>query len=255
MSFVEPETKGTWRQIAAVMDGKDIPVGRATLLTVADGNYVVTVHGKVYQKGTAKTEGTTTPRQSVVTVAQGPDAGKTFRQIFKVEGDVLMACLAPPEAACPTAFTSSPGSGQVLSVWLRVPEAAVPKATGMELNVRFWLAIIILVSIANGMPGMKQDLQEGLGYWGSVVVAGLLGAGILMVLGVFLLKWGWQRSLALGLSMAIAVNTFDEVKRAVTPSLGGPGAIVVSGSTGFVVAFVAVALLSRLLKVREVWPY
>src|SRR5687767_7032600 len=97
-----PLTAGTWRQVAVVVDGKDVPVGRATLLTVTPAGYTVTVFGRVYQAGTSTADRGTTPYQSDVTVIRGPNEGQTFHQLFKVEGDVLVACAARPGAPRPT---------------------------------------------------------------------------------------------------------------------------------------------------------
>jgi hypothetical protein len=45
-------------------------------------------------------------------------------------------------------------------------------------------------------------------------------------------------------------NTFEEVRQAVAPALGGVGAILVSGSTALVTALVASIVLSKALKPR-----
>ena len=47
MSSVGQEARSVWRQVAVVIDGKDIPVGRATLLTVTPDGYEVTVNGRI----------------------------------------------------------------------------------------------------------------------------------------------------------------------------------------------------------------
>jgi len=99
------------------VDGKEIPVGPATLLVATQDGYTVTVDGKPYQKGTTKADRTKSPVQSDVTVTEGELAGKTLRQISKIDGDVLIACIG---AERPTEFKSKPGSGHTLSVWIRV---------------------------------------------------------------------------------------------------------------------------------------
>lgn len=113
-----------WKQVAVVMDGREVAVGPATFLIVNDGGYEVTVNGRMYQKGTSRTIGDSTPQQSDVLVSEGPNAGETILQIFQIEGDVLIACNAPPGAARPADFCSRPGSGHTLSVWTRVTPAA-----------------------------------------------------------------------------------------------------------------------------------
>ena len=123
MSRIEPIEEETWRQVAAVMNGKDIAVGRAILLTAAGDAFTLTVSGRAYMRGSTRVVSAGTPRQSDVFVERGPNAGKTLRQISTVEGDVLVACTGPPDGERPTEFTSEPGSGRTLSVWLRVRRA------------------------------------------------------------------------------------------------------------------------------------
>ena len=168
---VEYESRGVWRQVAVVANGKNLPVGRATFLTVTPEGYTVTVHGKVYQKGTAKTNNEQTPRQSDVMVSEGPHAGETLRQIFKVDGDVLIACISEPGMARPTGFTSQPGSGQTLSIWLRADEAEAA-ASARWMNWRFWLNIALsasLIGIYLPWAGneLHKNIDPSLGYRGT----------------------------------------------------------------------------------------
>ena len=114
------EYLGTWRQVAVVIDGKDTPVGRATLMVVTKEGYAVTIDGQPYQKGKAKVVGGDSPRRSDVVIKEGVGAGATVPQITKVDGDVLIGCQARVGGERPTEFTSRPGSGRILSVWVRV---------------------------------------------------------------------------------------------------------------------------------------
>jgi uncharacterized protein (TIGR03067 family) len=108
---------GTWKQVAAVADGKELAVGSATMLIVKDDGYTVTVDGKDFQKGTSKVDRTKSPQTSEVTVASGYLAGQKLKQISKIDGDVMIACIGVER---PQEFKSKPGSGHTLSVWIRV---------------------------------------------------------------------------------------------------------------------------------------
>lgn len=108
---------GQWRQVAVVVDGKEIAVGPSTVLTVTPEGYTVTVDGQPYQSGTTKADRSKSPVESEVTVTEGSLAGRTLLQISKIEGDVLIACIG---ADRPKEFKSNPGSGHTLSVWIRV---------------------------------------------------------------------------------------------------------------------------------------
>jgi uncharacterized protein (TIGR03067 family) len=252
MSGVEPNAKGTWRQVAAVIDGKNIPVasvglyGSGTLLRASDDGYVIMVNGKVYQRGTSKADYTKTPHQADVSVTDGPRAGETAPQIFMIEGDVLVACNAPPGAARPTEFRSAPGSGHTLSVWLRTPEAAVAP---LSRSSRFWLIALFLL-LASVLGGASDSLKESLGPWVGNLVGGLAGAFFMTVV-FLLLKWGWQSALALGITVGVAGSIFEGLRPAVAPALGPLGAVLVGASTAFVAALIVGLVMTRLFKMRQ----
>ena len=107
---------GSWRMVAVIVDGKDVPTGSSTINTVSEGGWTVTVDGKLYSKGTSKRD-PQFPDHSDVIHAEGALAGITMKQIAKIEGDVMIACAGEKR---PTEFKSKPGSGHTLSVWIRV---------------------------------------------------------------------------------------------------------------------------------------
>ncbi len=241
MAVGEVKGTGTWRQVAAVIDGKRIPVGPGALLEVRDDGYTVTVNGRVYQRGTTKNDYQRMPHESEVTVTQGPQAGEVFSQIFLIEGDVLIACAAAPGAARPTSFTSPPGSGHVLSVWLRA------SGTGAGPIAHSWWSIVILVVLAGAVGGASQDLGASVGPWAGMLAGGLAGVLFVTAIGL-LLRWDWPTALVMGITIAVAGNIFDGLRAAVAPTLGAVGAVVVSASTAFVVAAIVAAVLKWLLK-------
>lgn len=107
---------GTWRMIAVIVDGKDLPPGSQTLNTVTADGWTVTKNGDFYSKGTSKRD-PQFPSHSDVKYVEGALAGTTLKQILKIEGDVMIACIGEKR---PTEFKSKAGSGNTLSVWIRV---------------------------------------------------------------------------------------------------------------------------------------
>jgi uncharacterized protein (TIGR03067 family) len=106
---------GSWRMVAVIVDGKDLPTGSTTINSVTENGWIVTVDGKLYSKGTSKRE-PGNPNQLDVIYSEGALAGTTLKQIQKIEGDVMIACAGKTR---PTEFKSKAGSGHTLSVWIR----------------------------------------------------------------------------------------------------------------------------------------
>jgi uncharacterized protein (TIGR03067 family) len=250
MSVDASNDTAPWRQVAAVVDGKNVPVGPATMLTVEDNRYTVSVNlpfwRRVYQKGTVKRDLDKSPPQSDVTVTEGPQAGATFRQIFKSEGDVLIACNAPPGAERPTEFTSRPGSGHVLSVWIRTAGNPSPG----PLTGRTWLMISVLVLLAGVLGGVSQNLETTLGRWAGILGSWLAGVSFYTAV-ILLLKKPWPFALVSGIVISIAGVTFDVLRTTLTPTLGPLGAVFVSASTAFVAAWFGWMVLARLVNQGE----
>jgi uncharacterized protein (TIGR03067 family) len=108
---------GTWKQVALVVDGKEQPIRAATLIRVEKDQWIISVDGKDVQKGTTKADRAKPVATSEVKVSEGYLAGQTLKQISKIEGDVMIACIGVEE---PKEFKSKSGSGHTLSVWIRV---------------------------------------------------------------------------------------------------------------------------------------
>ena len=68
-------------------------------------------------KLTMKFDRSKSPVQSELTITEGFMAGQTVYQISRIEGDVFITCFG---AERPKEFKSKPGSGHILSVWIRV---------------------------------------------------------------------------------------------------------------------------------------
>ncbi len=250
MSSVDPKGMGTWRQVAVVIDGKRVPIvsagllGSGVLLNANADGYTITVNGKVYQRGTSKADYAKIPHEADVSVKEGTGAGETFPEIFMIEGDVMIACNASSGAARPTEFTSLPGSGHTLSVWLRTNETG---AVQTPLTGRTWLLIAACVLLGVLVGAVSEDLATRLGHW-----AGILGgclAGALCFSALFrALKWNWQTAVSTGITVSIAGNIFDSVKAAVGQDLSAPVATLVSAATAAVAGILILAVLSRLFK-------
>ena len=240
---------GTWRQLAVIVDGERIPIGTGATLTVDEVGYTVKLGSKLIQRGTSTSNFDELPHQADATVTEGKEAGKTLRQIFKVEGDVLISCVALPGAERPKEFTSLKGSGHSLSVWLRIEDV---QSTPMTKNTKLVIGGTILAAMLIGAA--KGDLSTHFGHWAEVAASGLVAMLALAAVGLVLNGWLWGRwdtrgSFVVGLVGAIALTTFSELRPPLEPAIGVPLAHVVSLSTAFVAGTASMILLTRVFKV------
>lgn len=77
-----------------------------------DGEKFVAVVGVVVHKGHYKIDPKANPKTIDLTATEGPNAGKTSKAIYEIEGGVLKLCNAmKPEGERPTAFATKSGDG------------------------------------------------------------------------------------------------------------------------------------------------
>ncbi len=94
--------------------------GDTFLVTIETDEGVQTVGGKF------KLDPAKTPKTIDVDMTEGPAKGKSFKGIYKFEGDTQVICLAAPEKDRPTKFDSKEGT---VTVWKRPKDAGKEKKT------------------------------------------------------------------------------------------------------------------------------
>jgi uncharacterized protein (TIGR03067 family) len=122
--------QGTW-ELAAVevnqapvslkdlKEGDQIMVGT---LVVKGDTYSFHMGSKNSLELTYKLNPKATPKAIDLTVTAGPQKGKVFRGIYRLERDTYTVCRnVEPGKDRPTAFRTTPKSGLMLVVWKRVP--------------------------------------------------------------------------------------------------------------------------------------
>jgi uncharacterized protein (TIGR03067 family) len=88
-------------------------------LTVKDTQYTLQL-GDIGVEMTHVLHADQQPKAMDLTIAAGPDKGKTFRAIYKLEDDTLTVCRSiKPDVERPTKFATAPESGLMLVVWKR----------------------------------------------------------------------------------------------------------------------------------------
>lgn len=112
--------QGTWTLVAFERDGKETKLQGDTRAINTGNAFVVKRGDQVVAAGTMTLDPTTNPKASETTYTDGPDKGKAFKGIYRIDGDTTTFCRAgAPADDRPTEFKSKPGSGQFVAVYKR----------------------------------------------------------------------------------------------------------------------------------------
>ena len=113
--------QGNWHLISLERDGKNTPPEEAKkiTLTIQGNKFVLRKDAVIISEGTMTLDSTKKPKEIDETITTGPNKGKVFSAIFEIDDDQHKICFAAPGKERPTAFSSVPGSGQLLQVWRR----------------------------------------------------------------------------------------------------------------------------------------
>src|SRR5262249_61256368 len=119
--------QGTWRLVSLelnkqVYPAKDLKDGDKPLvvkLVIKGDGYSCDV-GKNRLEITYKLDPAKQPGAIDLTVTEGPEKGKTYHGIYKVQGDTYTICRnVKPGQDRPTEFGTRTGSGLMMTVWKR----------------------------------------------------------------------------------------------------------------------------------------
>jgi len=113
--------QGNWQLISVERDGKKTPQEEAKKITLSiQGNKVVLrKNAVIITEVTMTLDPTKKPKELDETITTGPDKGKVFSAIYEIDDGHHKICFAAAGKERPTAFSSLPGSGQLLQVWKR----------------------------------------------------------------------------------------------------------------------------------------
>ncbi|QDU23391.1 TIGR03067 domain-containing protein [Urbifossiella limnaea] len=111
---------GKWTVTKAALGGKDVTKAfkGVELVLAPDGAYTLSLSGET-DKGTVKVDAAKTPKQMDIIGNDGPNAGKTFKTIYKLAGDTMTVCYELGDGPRPTAFESKAGTKVFLAEYKR----------------------------------------------------------------------------------------------------------------------------------------
>ena len=113
--------QGNWTLISAERDGKKTPQEetKKIKLTIQGDKFVLRKDSVTISEGTMTLDPSMRLKEIDETITTGPSKGKVFSAIYEIDDEHHKICFAAAGKARPTAFSSMPGSGQVLQVWKR----------------------------------------------------------------------------------------------------------------------------------------
>lgn len=116
------QLQGTWKVVALEHGGKKKPAKKiAPLRVTVTGDKITSREGKeVLEESTFRLDAAATPRAIDLRFTAGPDAGKSARGIYRLDGKKLTLCVAEPGKDRPRQFKAAAGSGHTLFVLERI---------------------------------------------------------------------------------------------------------------------------------------
>jgi uncharacterized protein (TIGR03067 family) len=114
-------TDGKWQAVEAELAGRKMP-DEATkgLQLTLDGDKYLVMTNEGEDRGTVRYLPDETPSGMEITGTDGPNKGKTFLAIYKLEGDKLVVCYDLTGKALPKEFKTMPKSMLFLATYRKV---------------------------------------------------------------------------------------------------------------------------------------
>src|SRR5262245_15879304 len=111
--------QGTWTAVKAELAGTPMPPTflKSIVLKLESGKYEVSVGGKL-DRGTYTLDQVANPKAMTLRGTEGPNEGKTFLCIYKIDGDTLEVCYDLTGMKTPTSFATK-GTELYLATYAR----------------------------------------------------------------------------------------------------------------------------------------
>jgi len=112
---------GKWQAVEAELAGKKLPpqAAEGIQLTIDGEKYLVTTN-EGEDRGTVRYVPDEKPSAMDITGTMGPNKGKTFLAIYKIDGEKLIVCYDLSGKARPKEFKTEPNSALFLATYRKV---------------------------------------------------------------------------------------------------------------------------------------
>jgi uncharacterized protein (TIGR03067 family) len=115
------ELRGRWTAVRAEQDGREAADIVGHLLVIEDGRFRIQEKGETIYEGTLGLDQSASPGAIDFRHTGYSPRGKTWRGIYKIDGDTLTICdnAGDMQKSRPMSFDTRPDSGRVLVVFKR----------------------------------------------------------------------------------------------------------------------------------------
>ncbi len=116
--------QGSWTAMRAEYDGREAPDIVGHLLVFEDGEFSIKEKGVTIYRGTFRLDTSASPSAIDFTHTAYSSKGKTWRGIYRIDGDTLTICddAHAVQKGRPTRFDTKPNSGHVMVVFKRAQQ-------------------------------------------------------------------------------------------------------------------------------------
>ncbi len=123
--------EGEWHFSSLEIDGTPVPKGALSHSRILmDGDRFRTESPEANHEGIFTIDAEASPAQIDIEFVAGPEAGKTCKGVFELQGDELILCLGLVGASRPEQFETRAGSGHALERLRRTSKARPENVTG-----------------------------------------------------------------------------------------------------------------------------
>jgi uncharacterized protein (TIGR03067 family) len=120
----QAKLQGEWHMLSGRQNGADLPDAsvKSAKRVCKDDTTTVTIGGALLMTAKFTLDATRDPKTIDYDVTAGTNAGKKQLGIYRIDGQTVSFCFAPPAQPRPDGFVSNAGDNRTLSSWAKTVE-------------------------------------------------------------------------------------------------------------------------------------